>query len=218
MAACCLSTASTARADTIYDLAADFSIANNPAGQWSYGYTSTFGGEPTLYPTTSGPQAGLEAWDRGQSFPNNYPRVVRNNSALPLFWGTNVALLPGQVGSHPGPQGEFSVIRFLVPTTGTYHYSIQFFGQDNLTSTSTDILFPGSPSISQDINGTGVGTLRTGDVSLTAGQVIDLIVGSRGGNTGDTVAINATFTLVPSPAAAGLLALAGLTASRRRRA
>jgi hypothetical protein len=52
-----------ARANTVYDVAQDFSIASNPNGVWTYGYETTLGGPLTLYSySTATDHPPIEEW------------------------------------------------------------------------------------------------------------------------------------------------------------
>jgi hypothetical protein len=46
---------------TVFDVSADFSLASNPNGVWTYGSETTLGGPLTLY-TISGTSSGLQVW------------------------------------------------------------------------------------------------------------------------------------------------------------
>lgn len=143
---------------------------------------------------------------------------------------------PGELGLHPGAQGQFSTIRFVAPYAGIYTFQFHTYGLDTHGTTSdVNLNIPdpdyGVLQYGGSVNGFGPG--NEGDdqetisnVELTAGQFADFAVG-YGDNQNyyyDTTALDAQVTAnvtTPEPATvalvgAGVLAL-GAAARRRRR-
>jgi|GEM_PF-1445820 len=94
----------------------DFSLTANPNGPYSYGWEPTLGGIFSLYNKTdaggSGSCSGVTNWyDTSISLP---PLAAKNN----IFGQLCNGIQPGEVSIHPGPNGEFSVIRWTSPMTG----------------------------------------------------------------------------------------------------
>jgi len=118
----------------VYDVAADFSTNSNPNGVWSYGYSTTLAGPVTLH-NERGNLAGLDYWrtDIWLGVPGVYfnpgHSTVTNNTLV---------LGPRQLSFHPGPNGEFCLIRFTAPTNGQYQVSGVFTGVDT-DGTTTDV-------------------------------------------------------------------------------
>jgi len=207
-----------------FDAAADFSIAQNPNGPWSYGYSLQLGG-PLIPYTDSGIVSGtpFEYWQYDPAGVGG-PSIHRNSSGetATYIWPTSYHLYsPGQLSFHPGPAGEFSIIRFTTPQTGDYDVTAAFVGIDNVGVTSdVHILHNSSPVFSGDVQ--GFLSPITGPINntllLQSGDNIDFVVGW--GNSDfryDTTAISAQITLVPEPSsvAFGLTAVALLLFSRR---
>ena len=74
---------SGALAGQIYDAAADFSLANNPNGVWSYGYELSFGSGFQLHTTSTNDGfgvSGLKVWYSPQLSGNLTPFVGYNSN------------------------------------------------------------------------------------------------------------------------------------------
>ena len=184
-------------AATIHDVAADFSLAANPNGVWSYGYTTTLGGALILY-TDKGTSSGLEYW-----FKNLYlgaPGVAYNPTDTTLDVGTP-QYGPGQVGFHPGPNGQNAIIRFTVPVSGTYHLESSFVGIDERGTTTDVHVLVNAVSIFDGIVqgfGPGTGPSFVTDLTLAEGDRVDFAVGYRiGGFFYDSTGIAARLVYDP---------------------
>lgn len=208
----------------VYDAAADFSFSSNPNGPWQYGRETSLGGALSLYTTTfaptSGPFAGLQFWGTGA---NIDPNVMHNpTSATVLVASTSV--LSGQLSLHPGPSNEYSVVRFVVPTTGSYQLNSSFNMRSFAGTNSTDVhVLLNNNTVSQLYSGTVSGFNDTdffnSVLSLSAGDLLDFAVGPNGSvpgqsYLGDTTQLTARLELrpqaVPVPATL-LLLLLGLS-------
>jgi len=113
-----------AHAGVVYDVAKDFSITSNPNGVWSYGYETSLGSSLQLYdePMTEVFGApGLQAWLSSQVQASLAPNVFYNSTASDITYGGSARLAAHSVSFHPGPDGEYSVIRWTAPTAGTYY-------------------------------------------------------------------------------------------------
>lgn len=189
---------STLRAKILYDASMDFSLASNPNGVWSYGYSNVLGGELILYTDNGTSAGGLEFW-----WLNLYlgaPSVAYNPTSSILDLGTPV-YGPGQLGCHPGPNGQNCVIRFTVPMSGTYRMEAWFVGIDEWgTTTDVHVLINGVSLFDGLINGYGPGTLTgtSSDVALNAGDRVDFAVGFRNGSFyNDSTGIEARLSYDP---------------------
>lgn len=165
-----------------YNASDAFTTNSNPNGVWSYGYSATLG--DTVVPFfEQGNWGGLDFWRSNIWL--NVPGVYHNPSSQTITNPTGtVVLTPGQLAFHPGPNGEFAVIRFTVPTDDTYQILAGFAGAD-IQGTTTDVhlLLNGSPQRSGLVNGFGPGSglnINT-NLSLRAGDHLDFAVG-RGAN------------------------------------
>jgi hypothetical protein len=161
-----------------YDVAGDFSTNANPNGSWSYGYSTTLGGALTLYT-----DFGLDASDS-----LNYWRF--DSGGIPgVYYNSNdteqgpssVRLAPHQLTFHPGASGQYSVIRFTVPTSGQYSLNAVFSGMDQSgTTTDVHILTNGTSCFDGTISGFGALSTNSTVLTLTQGETVDFVVGAGG--------------------------------------
>lgn len=188
----------------VCDLATEFSTNSNPNGLWSYGYSTTLGGPMTLH-ASRGFDAGIEIWYTDLWL--NQPSVSHNPTA---GWVTNntgtIALQPGQLSFHPGPNGEYGLIRFTAPTNGDYQIVAAFSGADTHgTTTDVFLMQNGSPFFGGLVNGFGAGSGPAFQTNLTlrAGDHLDFAVryGSNQEFSYDSTGLSAQITLMTSPPA-----------------
>ena len=121
----------------LFDLAADFSPTNSPAGPWSYGYSATLGGSFQIFPLFKYNYDAfgipIEVWAINEW---TVPAIQHNATANTAISDEGQGVFPpGTVWYYPGPSdiddrlgGEdpndnYGVIRFTVPPggAGTYH-------------------------------------------------------------------------------------------------
>ena len=76
-----------ASAATVHDVAADFSIAGNPNGVWTYGETNGFGGAFTPFTDSGTDSTVLDFWRGANSFLGT-PVTYHNKSATPFIPGS----------------------------------------------------------------------------------------------------------------------------------
>ena len=156
----------------VFDVAADFSTASNPNGAWTYGWSASLG--TTVYPYVNHDNAfGLDLW-RDQTDPN----VSYNGTAFPINPG--YAVWPAQhVAFHPGPIGEFSLVRWTAPHTATIAVTSVFTGFDYNGPTSTDVhvLLNGVSIFDGYVEGFGDSTSFNTNLQVMAGDTVDVAVG-----------------------------------------
>ncbi len=191
----------------LYDAATDFSASNNPNSAWSYGWSQTLGSTLNAYPN-HGDLGGLNVWNDLNHISLGVPHVAHNGTANTITPGT-FTYQAGQLGFHPGSNGEFSVIRWTAPSASTFTIAASFTGIDTHgTTTGVHVLKNGSSLFQGDINGFGsTAQLSPIVLSLIAGDTIDFAVGfSFNGNyffdsTGVSATINSQdVSNVPIPA------------------
>lgn len=118
----------------VYDAAADFSAVSNPAsgGTWSYGWEEKLGSELRLYTRhydTLYWGARVVGWSMSGEGPQHgdlcCPFVAHNVSSGPIHIVGGV-IPRGQLWFHPGPHGEYSVVRWTCPGPGRYRMNVRF--------------------------------------------------------------------------------------------
>src|ERR1039458_3359348 len=133
-----LAAASVTFAQT-YDPALEFSANNNPNDVWSYGYSSRLGGTFVLFTNNSTAKVNgieLDVWYT--PIPPYSVPAIYHNPTTNRYINTTQSIGPGELGLHPGPDDEYSVVRFSAPSSGHYLVQGNFFGQD-IHPTSTDV-------------------------------------------------------------------------------
>jgi hypothetical protein len=128
----------------LYDAAKDFTIRTNPAlgGAWSYGWKEKLGSELrffTRHYDTRYWGARVIGWSLSGEGPQNgdfcCPFVARNVSSGEIE--TNGTVIPrNQLWFHPGPRGEYSVVRWTCPAPGHYQIVVVF---DSFGIATTDV-------------------------------------------------------------------------------
>jgi hypothetical protein len=203
---------SGALAGQIYDATADFSLASNPNGVWSYGYEDSLGASLHLYDVANPDwlgKSGLDSW-ASSVLGGRDPNVNHNRTNADLTFLT-VTVPAGELEFHPGPNGQFSVIRWTAPGAGEFNLDAAFRGNDFKYPTTTDvhILLNGNSLFSADILAYAPGPSFSDIISVKSGDTIDFAVGSGpdGNYIGDTTGISAIISAVSEPGGALLLAL-----------
>ena len=229
-AALILAAAAPAASAQTYDAAKAFSAVNNPNGVWSYGYEDTLGGFLTLYTSKFAPTASIAGWYQNISL--DVPFVLENFGAVPNSRFADVVLQPGQLAFHPGPQDQFSIVRFTAPTRGVYDLSAGFSPvTTNGTTTDVHVLENGASLFDGFVTGTynapGSAPSFSDLLNLNSGDVVDFAVG-YGANrnfSDDSTGLTATLAPAAVPEASSVvslglllaLGLGGAVISSRRR-
>jgi len=192
-----------------FDPALQFSTTANPNGNWSYGYSTNLGSAFILYDSIGSNIINgieLDVWTRPSGFPSLY-----HNPTVNLYANVSQQIGAGTFGFHPGPNGEYSDLRFSAPTGGHYLVQGNFFGQDvHPTSTDVHLLVNGVFVFDGYVNAFGTGPNFLVAKTLKATDLVDFVVGDGGNGYGfDSTGLAATLTLVPPPIAAILTPAAG---------
>lgn len=217
-------TVHSAMAATIWDANADFSLASNPNGAWSYqwltGLASGQYGNMTNSTTTYGGNAGLLAW----SSTGGLPAVVKNTSPTNTYYGW----APGVLGMHPDNGGNHAVVTWTAPSAGDYSFSSSFTlvgtGGDGVIASVTKNAFTGADGQGQQFLA-AVGnswSWNNASMTLNAGETISWAINPNVGNGADSTVLTAVVTAVPEPStfalvAGALVCGAVLVRSRRQR-
>lgn len=210
------SAATTASAQT-WDANADFSLASNPNGQWTYQYYNgtTVTNQPFADSAFNG-VAGFDAWAPGD---NQLPMVGKNNTVA-----THFGWAPGVLAMHPQVSNFQSVVTWTAPSAGQYSFASTFTwvgtGASNgvLTSVSQNLsVLPsslGNMLIGGDSGNGNTYTLNSASpLTLSTGDTLSWLVDAYQGNNGnDSTVLDATVTAVPEASTTGFLILGSLFA------
>jgi uncharacterized delta-60 repeat protein len=179
------------------DAAGDFSTTANPNGVWSYGDLATETSPFVLYPSNGALNVGepIEGWFT--SGDNNPPYVGINTGTTTVNTGT-VSIPTGVLDMHPGPNGEYSDVRYTAPAAGPLTIAVTFTGIDvDGTTTDVHVLHNGVSLADADINGYGATFSKTLAVTaVAAGDTFDFIVGYGTNQTyySDSTSLSAHIT------------------------
>ena len=220
--ACASATAQT------YDASADFDPNSNPStvngGTFSYGFENTLGTGFTLFPNTTVGQSYSNANVRGWTTAAGFPFVMQNTStSSQTIPTTAIVLQPKQLVLHPSSSGQFAILRFTAPTSGTYALNSVFTGIDNGAGTTTDVhvLLNNVQLFSAEVTGLGATQgYAPAAQTLAAGSTLDFAVGfgTDGANNADSTSLAATITkqtVANTPEPGSIALLAGLSISGR---
>jgi hypothetical protein len=193
-----------------WEVASEFNDSANPSGVWSYCT------KPTTFATScsllSSPYADpLYPTDVvGWTDPSLDASVLHNVNPTP-FTNSNytypVTLPAHAIALSPGASGQYAVLRFTAPATGSYKVSGQFYALDgtnygpgiywnttdvHIVKNSTTTVF--SSNIDY-LNGAKWASFTSKTVALKAGNTLDFQVGygSNGNNYFDTTGLNAVI-------------------------
>jgi hypothetical protein len=223
----CLLISLSARAQMpVWNLANDFAISTNPNGPWSYGYSFTVGGEFHLSTTTVeipyqvshgavaewvGPYfSGFELFPWiGKFYGDPGTSVSVTNAcnadycAIGSAGTTLIQRSANGVGVHPAPPGQgYADLRWTTPKSTTYVITVSFFSivVGGGATTDVHVLKNGTSVFDGAVNGAGsMQNWSTGSagIALSAGDVIDLVVGPNGDYYSDSTGIDATIQVLP---------------------
>ncbi len=185
-----------------WNATADFSLAANPNGAWSYGYANAAGASNALMTVSNSNLFGSSGLNGWSVTANTVPCVAKNTSASTYYgWA------PGVLGMHPNNPGatEHAVVTWTAPSNGLYQF----------TSSFTYVGGGGGvgPSVTKNLSpGTGVFVgLKSGVItnaapvftwnetlSLVAGETISWALNSAGINGSDSTVLSAEVTSLPT--------------------
>ena len=185
---------STSASTDSFDANADYSLENNPNGVWSAGYTSTatLGSSFNLYDTTNGNTNGVYMWLSTVVQASQSPSFSKNLGSASIY-----GIKPGEISLHPGPQNQFSVLRFTVPRTGTYNLDAQFYSGDIADTTAYILLNNNTSSPLFKAVTTSTNPKFRKSIALKANEKLDFLVGSKGNFSYCSTPLRVKLTLQP---------------------
>jgi hypothetical protein len=113
------------------------------------------------------------------------PWATLNPSAQPVETPFQFTWPAQQVALHPGPRGEYSVVRWTAPAAGRYTCAASFAGLFHAT-VDTHVLHNGRPvwSVSLNVEGRPNAATNRAGLDLALGDTLDFVVGWGNGNYG----------------------------------
>ena len=128
-------------------------------------------------PKSEDTTAGLRSWS-SSSLGGSDPCVSYNPTSETKRFA-NVRWEPGRLAFHPGPKGEYSVVRWTAPAAGEFSLDAAFFAIDADTTTSVHVLHNGRSVFQKAIRIDGAGERATCNKSLALakGDTLDFVVG-----------------------------------------
>jgi hypothetical protein len=187
---------SFAHAASVFDLSRDFSFRDNPNKVWQYGYSATNSLDPAefrfdKYADLADPVGFWHPNVSSGPGPGWYPYVAYNTTGQTQFGSQKGwSVRSGQVAMEGSNTGQYSLIRFVAPTAGTYNVTARFEGVHfGLSSTDVHVLHNSESLFDADIAGYGgdpafhavLGASPTasysGKVKLRANDIVTFAVG-----------------------------------------
>jgi len=149
--------------------------------------------------------SNLNFWEGSVSSgdtPGHFPYIAHNGTNSTQTYDGYLVYPAGQLGLHPGPDGEYSHIRFTAPQAMTINISGSFFKIDPNATTDVHIL-----DNAVSIFGAEIGPASSDAFSLTrsviTGETIDFAVGDGTDGTfnSDSTGLSADLQVqgVPEP-------------------
>lgn len=160
------------------DVASDFSLLANPNRAWTYGYvprdpTSADAGAFVVFGEVANVSTGEASWHDPTNSVLGAPAAWRNDTGA-----TSNGVAAGEFALHPGSAGEYAIVRWTAPAAGTYAVSVQFETGDK-GDTNGLLLRNGVALVTEETTSTDA--VHDLDVTLAAGDHLDVAVGSKGG-------------------------------------
>jgi hypothetical protein len=157
-----------ARAQTTFDLSADFSFQENPHQVWQYGYSATNSLTPDQFRfDTQSDRVDMQCDSTGSigfwhpaankgPGPGYYPYVAYNATKQSRVGCKGWAVRAGEVAMEASNTGQYSLVRFAAPSAGSYQISAKFEGiHFGLSTTDVHVLHNGKSLFDADIDGYG---------------------------------------------------------------
>lgn len=192
--------ASAAASAQTYNAVTDFTLASNPNGAWSYGFTFMPGTTFILYTTANNSCVpGISFWGLQIGPCGLIPEVGHNDTNGTVCWATD-CLPPDYLVTTPGYNDQLSVTRWTAPAAGVYGIEGAVMGTDCVYPTSTDFHLSqnGHQLFTATIDNCDIPTSFNLRRTFAAGDTLDFTTdwGADGNVYGDGTGFRATITAV----------------------
>lgn len=175
-----------------FSASGQFSAASNPNVTWSYGFTNNLGEDFNLY-TVGGPCCAPDdrtGW---------YKFLDGDSPGYPLVFTNSYLTLIGLLDVRPGPNGEYSVVRWTAPVGGTFDILGAFAGIQDCPNGAPDadvhVLRNGTSIFDAEVICEFSTPLFHFESKLKAGETIDFAVGvGAHGFRGQAIGLEAVIT------------------------
>ncbi|MBN1443981.1 MAG: alpha-galactosidase [Planctomycetes bacterium] len=126
--------------------------------------------------------AGLQGWR--QSEDSGPDPCVTYNPAEKVKALAGIRWEPGRLAFHPGPEGEYAVVRWTAPAAGEYSIDAVFLAIDEQTTTDVHVIHQGRSLFRGWIRleGCGPRALFRAAIDTAKGDAVDFIVGRGDGS------------------------------------
>jgi hypothetical protein len=205
-----------AHAETIFDVSTDFSIEANPNKVWQYGYSAnnSLAEDQFRLDKNTDSSGIIKFWHpAANSGPGEgyYPYIAYNSSKQSEVGCKGWAVYPGELAIEGSNTGQYGLVRFVAPVSGTYRVSAKFAGiHYGLSTTDVHVLHNGTSLFNADIEGYGgdpafhkvegasPNAEYSGQVAMKAQETLTFAVGYGKNKThyGDTTGLFARVTLL----------------------
>jgi hypothetical protein len=197
----------------VFDASDQFSPTSNSV--WRYGFQPALGSGFTLY-DTAGPATSEDhtqifpAIDTWSSALGDNGEISHNNTSSTFFAsdpGLLIEWAANEMSLHPGPAGQYSVLRFVTPAARTYQLSVVFRGIDQTGASSDVHVLKNNVSLfDQQVTGFHVPTSFSTTLTLAQNDTIDFAVGfgTNGNYRDDNTGTHVVITVVPEPSSLAL--------------
>ncbi len=177
---------STAVAMNIYE---SFSATANPFGNWSFGDAIEADGTGfTAFARYAEFDASVDYWEIAEG---GEPRAYRNHTAADWVYAS-VNFAAKSIVLHPGPAGQFAVLRWTAPASTECQVAVTFDGRDS-TTTAVATYVGGVLLSGGVVSGFGATVPVSGTFLVSAGDTVDFSVGMDGNYYYDSTGLVGTL-------------------------
>ncbi len=175
-----------------WDSINDFSATQNPSNGWSYGWTPSLGGAFNPFPQP-GQTCGADFWVDPSISAISLGRNATPGTVSCFSWSFPTSYML----AHPGPNGQYTVLRWTPPGPGSYGVSVAITGLDYSFPTTTDvhIRWDGADVSVVNVNSFLNVTTYQATLLASASTIFEIAIGDGGnGYVGDATGVRATIT------------------------